>query len=163
MAQSVHIEGFLRQPEWQTKAVRTSSKAIIRGALAIQKANEREERDRKNLQTQNNSKKLSKKYNNSLVATSKSAAGHRLPPNATNLSRFAELKKARNNNNNRKLKKQFSQLLKNKKKPRKNSNLSGSGNDIGGNHHDAEIVSPNGSMSRSKNPSPTPGGSRYER
>lgn len=69
--QSVHIEGILRQPEWQTKAARTSSKAIIRGALAIQKASEREERDRKNSQTQNNSKKLSKKYNNNLVATSK--------------------------------------------------------------------------------------------
>lgn len=69
MAQSVHIEGTLRQPEWQTKAVRTSSKAIIKGALALQKANEREDRSRKNSEIQNNSKKMSsKKF--SLVATS---------------------------------------------------------------------------------------------
>lgn len=69
VAQSVHIEGTLRQPEWQTKAVRTSSKAIIKGALALQKANEREDRNRKNSGIQNSSKKISsKKYN--LVSTS---------------------------------------------------------------------------------------------
>lgn len=33
----------MRQPEWQTKVARTSSKAIIKGALAQQKANERDE------------------------------------------------------------------------------------------------------------------------
>lgn len=75
MAQSIHIEGTLRQTEWQTKAVRTTSKAIIKGAQALQKASERDDRVRKTSDIHVKSKKLtSKKYNNSnsnYVATSK--------------------------------------------------------------------------------------------
>lgn len=69
-----------------------------------------------------------------------------------------ELKKVKNNN--RKIKKTYSHLLKNNKS-RKNSHIS-AGSDIG---HDLDVASPNGSISRSKNPSPTPGSSthRYER
>lgn len=39
-----------------------------------------------------------------------------------------------------------------KNKPRKNSHMSATSSD----HHDMDIGSPNGSISRSKNPSPTP-------
>lgn len=41
MAQNIHLEATLRQPEWQTRVARVSTKAIIKGALAMQKANER--------------------------------------------------------------------------------------------------------------------------
>lgn len=75
VAQSIHIEGTLRQTEWQTKAVRTTSKAIIKGAHALQKASDREDRVRKTSDIQVKSKKIgSKKYNNSnssYVSTSK--------------------------------------------------------------------------------------------
>lgn len=37
------MEATLRQPEWQNRVARTSTKAIIKGALAMQKANERDE------------------------------------------------------------------------------------------------------------------------
>lgn len=80
-----------------------------------------------------------------------------------------ELKKSKkNNNSDRNLKKQFMNLIKNKKKPRKNSHLSLAGSDIGGHHHEntiGSVSSPNGSLSRSINPSPTPGSShtKYER
>lgn len=51
--------------------MRSSSKAIIKGAMALQKATEREDRSRKNSEIQSTPKKLSaKKYN--LVANSKS-------------------------------------------------------------------------------------------
>lgn len=33
----------MRQPEWQNKVARTSTKAIMKGTLALQKANERDE------------------------------------------------------------------------------------------------------------------------
>lgn len=71
----------MRQPEWQTKVARTSTKAIIKGALALQKASERDEHrsgtttavtSRKNSETTHstiNSKKMTpKKFK--LVATS---------------------------------------------------------------------------------------------
>lgn len=75
-----------------------------------------------------------------------------------------ELKKARNNNTKRKLRKTYPHLLKNKNKSRKNSHISATGSEIGGNHHNMDISSPNGSLSRSINPSPTPGSShKYER
>lgn len=80
-----------------------------------------------------------------------------------NLS-FVELKKTQNNttNNNRKIKKSTLHTSKvtKKNKPRKNSHMSATSSD----HHDMDIGSPNGSISRSKNPSPIPGHSyRYER
>lgn len=37
------MEATLRQPEWQNRVARTSTKAIIKGALAMQKATERDE------------------------------------------------------------------------------------------------------------------------
>lgn len=73
VAHNIYIEAILRQPEWQTKIARTSTKAIIKGALAMQKASERDENrsniaapgvPRKNLDsalTTINSKKLSQK------------------------------------------------------------------------------------------------------
>lgn len=82
VAQNIHMESTLRQPEWQTKVARTSSKAIIKGALALQKANERDDNrntvnsvagSRKNSDatvTTVNSKKLSSKKYNKLVSTS---------------------------------------------------------------------------------------------
>lgn len=42
VAQNIHLEATLRQPEWQTRVARVSTKAIIKGALAMQKANERD-------------------------------------------------------------------------------------------------------------------------
>lgn len=42
MAQNIYLEAALRQPEWQTRVARVSTKAIIKGALAMQKANERD-------------------------------------------------------------------------------------------------------------------------
>lgn len=42
MAQNIHLEATLRQPEWQARVARVSTKAIIKGALAMQKANERD-------------------------------------------------------------------------------------------------------------------------
>lgn len=62
------------------------------------------------------------------------------------------------------MKKTYSHLLKGKTKSRKNSHISTAGSDIGGSHHDMDIASSNGSLSHSKNSSPTPGGShKYER
>lgn len=73
----------MRQPEWQNKVARTSTKAIMKGTLALQKANERDENrsamsntgatSRKNADAAHaaiNSKKMSpKKFK--LVANSK--------------------------------------------------------------------------------------------
>lgn len=77
------MEATLRQPEWQTKVARTSSKAIIKGALALQKANERDD-NRNNVGnavgsrkyadvnvTTVNPKKLSSKKYKKLNSTSK--------------------------------------------------------------------------------------------
>lgn len=44
ISQSVHIEAMLRQPDFQTKAFRSTSKAAIRGALALQKAFKKDDR-----------------------------------------------------------------------------------------------------------------------
>lgn len=75
VAQSIHFEGTLRQTEWQTKAVRTTSKAIIKGVAAIQKSTDRDDRVRKTSEFQIKSRKLTaKKYNtsnSSYVAKSK--------------------------------------------------------------------------------------------
>lgn len=81
VAQNIYMEATMRQPEWQTKVARTSTKAIIKGALALQKASERDEHrsgtttavtSRKNSETTHstiNSKKMTpKKFK--LVATS---------------------------------------------------------------------------------------------
>lgn len=82
MAQNIYMEATLRQPEWQTKVARASSKAVIKNALALQKASERDENrsglgatgvaSRKNSESTHstiNSKKMSpKKFK--LVATS---------------------------------------------------------------------------------------------
>lgn len=43
VSQSIYMEATLRQPEWQNRVARTSTKAIMKGALAMQKANERDE------------------------------------------------------------------------------------------------------------------------
>lgn len=58
---NIQFEGILRQPEWQSKTARSSSKSIIKGALALQKATEREDRTKKNSDSAINSKKLSSK------------------------------------------------------------------------------------------------------
>lgn len=42
VAQNIHIESTLRQPDWQYRVSRVSTKAIIKGALAMQKASERD-------------------------------------------------------------------------------------------------------------------------
>lgn len=66
-----------------------------------------------------------------------------------------ELKKSQNNtaNNNRKMKKSSHASKVKKNKSRKNSHMSATSSD----HHDMDVGSPNGSVSRSKNPSPIPG------
>lgn len=79
-----------------------------------------------------------------------------------NIQLVTELKK-KNTANNRKLKKTSSHSHASKirtNKSRKNSYMSATSSD----HHDMDVGSPNGSISRSKNPSPIPGHSyRYER
>lgn len=70
MAQNIHMEATLRQPEWQTKVARTSSKAIIKGALALQKANDENRSSASNIAT-------SRKYTdttNSTINSKKSSA-----------------------------------------------------------------------------------------
>lgn len=183
------MEATLRQPEWQNRVARTSTKAIIKGALAMQKANERDEQRaaaaaaaaitttntgiaaRKNSDGTHatiNSKKMSpKKFK--LVAKSECISLFLLVLIEYSLIKLEfvslELKKSQNNtttNNNRKMKKTTSHTTKvsKKNKPRKNSHMSATSSD----HHDMDIGSPNGSISRSKNPSPIPGHSyRYER
>lgn len=69
-SQSIHFEGVLRQSEWQSKVIRNSTKSVIKGALAMQKATEREDRIKKNSDSSINSRKLSNKKLG-LVATSK--------------------------------------------------------------------------------------------
>lgn len=147
--------------------MRSSSKSVIKGALALQKATEREDRStKKNADAANNSRKANKKLG--LVSTSKWLFIVWLPILAwfyilqtSNCAqffvRFLELKKVKNSG--RKMKKTYSHLMNNKS--RKNSHIS-AGSDIG---HDLDVASPNGSISRSINPSPTPGssGHRYER
>lgn len=163
----IQFEGVLRQPEWQAKTQRSSSKSIIKGALAMQKLAEREERTKKNLESSNNSKKLSSKK---LGLPTNSEFYHRniikyliVDTRLLNAHSYfayihAEVRKARNNN--RKLKKSYSHMMKTNNKSRKNSHMS-IGSDFG---HEMDIGSPNGSLSRSINPSPTPGGHhRYER
>lgn len=57
VAQNIHLEATLRQPEWQTRVARVSTKAIIKGALAMQKANERDAlRNNTNISTVTNRK-----------------------------------------------------------------------------------------------------------
>lgn len=43
VAQNIYMEATLRQPDWQTRVAKTSTKAMIKGALALQKASERDE------------------------------------------------------------------------------------------------------------------------
>lgn len=66
----IHFDGILRQPEWQAKTVRSSSKSVIKGALALQKATEREDRStKKNSDASSTARKSNKKLG--LVSTSK--------------------------------------------------------------------------------------------
>lgn len=43
VSQNIYMEATLRQPEWQTRVAKASSKAIIKNVLALQKASERDE------------------------------------------------------------------------------------------------------------------------
>lgn len=183
MAQNIHIEATLRQPEWQFRVSRVSTKAIIKGALALQKANERDGHrnnavtatgaTRKNSDSMHSvkSKKMSpKKFK---LGLNSKCHRIRLPLFNFCFNHFyslfnSELKKSRNNANNnnttiptatgnRKMRKISTKTRKNKS--RKNSHMSATSSD----HHDMDIGSPNGSLSRSKTSSPTPTGYGYHR
>lgn len=41
--QNIYMEATMRQPDWQLKVAKTSTKAIMKGTLALQKASERDE------------------------------------------------------------------------------------------------------------------------
>lgn len=68
ISQSVHIEAMLRQPDFQTKAFRSTSKAALRGALALQKALKKDDRNNRKLAAATGTPASKKKYN---VANSK--------------------------------------------------------------------------------------------
>ncbi|XP_031633683.1 KAT8 regulatory NSL complex subunit 1 [Contarinia nasturtii] len=152
VAQNIYMEATLRTAEWQTKVARTSSKAVIKNALALQKANERNE-------ARNNLAATASRKNSEATHSINSK---KLSPNKFKLN-ATKLKKSQNNITNRKPKKITSGLNASKvkkNKSRKNSHMSATSSD----HHDMDVGSPNGSISRSKNPSPIPGHShRYER
>lgn len=65
----IQFEGIMRQPEWQTKTVRSSSKSAVKGSLGMQKMNAD---DRSKKSDSSGSKKLnSKKFGLSTNANSK--------------------------------------------------------------------------------------------
>lgn len=44
VSQSIYFEATMRKPEWQTKVSRSTVKSVLKGALALQKQIEREDR-----------------------------------------------------------------------------------------------------------------------
>lgn len=193
VAQNIHIEATLHQPEWQTRVARSSTKAIIKSALAATKANDRDAQkntalsasgaNRKNSDSTHTSPRDSKKMSPKKFKLNSKSEFIRFAfvfnknfPLTTNVIFSLELKKSRNstNNNNtaataltptgkiRKIRKnkQVENVKKQRKtKKRKNSNMSAMSSD----HHEMDVSSPNGSISRSKNSSPTPTGYGYHR
>lgn len=69
ISQSVHIEAMLRQPDFQTKAYRSTSKAALRGALALQKALKKDDRNNRKLASPSTKKKYATVANSKLCLT----------------------------------------------------------------------------------------------
>lgn len=67
--QTVNLEGVIRQPDWQNKALRCTTKTALKSVLAAQKAAERQDRSKKLFES--GRRKYNKKFAQGLVANSK--------------------------------------------------------------------------------------------
>lgn len=69
ISQTVNLEGVIRQPDWQNKALRCTTKTALKSVLAAQKAAERQDRSKKLFES--GRRKYNKKFAQGLVANSK--------------------------------------------------------------------------------------------